>query len=203
MELDTDVRSIHRSETWTAWPVSWTAVWVGTLTAIAVGLIIGLIGIAIGAHEAGARIARWNDVRFLTLIWSIAGAFFSFVAGGWVAARIAGIRRAETAILHGGIVWVLAIPLFLALGALGALGYFGGWYGGLAGTPAWGAAAAATGDRAAAVAARNMALASLTALLLGLVGSALGSWFGSGEPMTFTVARARRATARDRRDIAA
>ncbi len=53
MELDTEVRPIHRYETWTAWPVSWTAVWVGTLTAITVALIIGLIGIAVGAHELG------------------------------------------------------------------------------------------------------------------------------------------------------
>jgi hypothetical protein len=37
---------------------------------------------------------------------------------------------------------------------------------------------------AAALAARNAALGSLTALLLGLVGSVVGGWMGSGERMS-------------------
>ena len=38
-----------RAETWNAWPVSWTAIWVGALAALATGLLIGLIGTAVGA----------------------------------------------------------------------------------------------------------------------------------------------------------
>lgn len=29
---------------WRSWPVSWSAVWVGALSALAVGLLIGLLG---------------------------------------------------------------------------------------------------------------------------------------------------------------
>ena len=36
------------------------------------------------------------------------------------------------------------------------------------------------------------ALGALTALLLGLVGSVIGGWMASGEPMTFTHYRTRR-----------
>jgi len=32
---------------------------------------------------------------------------------------------------------------------------------------------------------RNAALGAVTALLLGLVGSVIGGWMASGEPMTF------------------
>jgi len=39
---------------------------------------------------------------------------------------------------------------------------------------------------------RNSALGALTALLLGLVGSVIGGWMASGEPMTFTYYRTRR-----------
>jgi hypothetical protein len=39
--------------------------------------------------------------------------------------------------------------------------------------------------------ARNTALGALTALLLGLVGSVLGGWMASGEPMSFTHYRKR------------
>jgi hypothetical protein len=40
---------------------------------------------------------------------------------------------------------------------------------------------------------RNNALGTVTALLLGLVGSVIGGWMASGEPMTFTHYRTRRA----------
>src|SRR5262249_39387791 len=39
---------------------------------------------------------------------------------------------------------------------------------------------------------RNSALGAVTALLLGLVGSVIGGWIASGEPMTFTYYRTRR-----------
>jgi hypothetical protein len=174
---------------WTRWPVAWSAIWVGALTALAVGLIIGLLGFALGANEV-SRYVDWKKVRLITAIFSIGGAFFAFVAGGWTAGRIAGIRRSEPAVLHGAIVWLVALPILLALGSFGALAHFGGWYGGLAGTPSW-AAATASPDPDLAIATRNNALATAVALLLGLVGAVLGGWMASGEPMTFTHHRKR------------
>lgn len=176
-----------RSE-WTAWPVAWSAIWVGALTALAVGLIIGLLGFAVGANEV-SRYVDWKSVRLITAIFSVGGAFFAFVAGGWTAARIAGIRRSEPAILHGAIVWLLALPLLLVLAALGALTHFGIWYGGLSGMPSW--AAAGPADPDLAIATRNNALATVVALLLGLLGGVIGGWMASGEPMTFTHYRKR------------
>jgi hypothetical protein len=173
----------HESE-WVRWPVAWTAVWVGALTALAVGLIIGLVGFALGAHEV-SRYVDWKKVHLVTLVFDVGGAFFAFVAGGWTAARIAGIRRSEPAILHGAIVWLLTVPLLLVLAALGTSAHFGGWYAGLAGTPSW-ATVATPSDLDLAVATRNNALATVVALLLGLVGSVIGGWMASGEPMTFT-----------------
>jgi hypothetical protein len=172
---------------WTAWPIAWGAVWVGALTALAVGLIIGLAGFAVGANEV-ADYVDWKKLRLVTVVFSIGGAFFAFVAGGWAAARIAGRRRAEPAILHGAIVWLLTIPMLLALAAVGVLGHFGGWYGGLAAMPSL-ADAAADPDLADAM--RNDALATTTALLIGLVGAVLGGWMASGEPMTLTYYRTR------------
>jgi hypothetical protein len=172
---------------WIAWPVAWSAVWVGALTALAVGLIIGLLGFALGANEV-ARYVDWKKVRLVSAIFSVGGAFFAFVAGGWAAARIAGIRRSEPAILHGTIVWLVTLPLLLALAAVGVSGHWGSWYGGLTAIPAWPAAAS---DPDLAIATRNNALATVVALLLGLVGAVLGGWMASGEPMTFTHYRKR------------
>jgi hypothetical protein len=177
-----------RESEWIRWPVAWTAIWVGALTALAVGLIIGLLGFAVGANEAAGSV-DWKKLRLISAIFAVGGAFFAFVAGGWTAARIAGIRRSEPAMLHGAIVWLVTLPLLLALAAIGVGGHWGGWYGGLGSmTPLTPGGAP---DPHLAEATRNNALATTVALLLGLVGSAIGGWMASGEPMTFTHYRKR------------
>lgn len=173
---------------WRAWPVVWSAVFVGALSALAVALIIGLIGFAVGAHEV-ARQASWRDVRLITLIFNVAGAFFAFAAGGWVAARIAGFRRAEPAMLHGAIAWLVTIPALLALAATGTIAGFGGWLGTLGGFHAAPAAVPSGANLAAAM--RNTAVSTLAGLLVGLIGSVIGGWMASGEPMTLGYYRRR------------
>jgi hypothetical protein len=115
--------------------------------------------------------------------------------GGWITGKINGFRRAETDMLHGAIVWLVSVPILVLLAALGAGTLFGGWYGGLAGVPIWANQNAVAADPAAAAAARNAALAAVTALLIGLVGSVLGGWMASGEPMSVTHYRTRGTTA--------
>ena len=39
------------------------------------------------------------------------------------------------------------------------------------------------------MASRNSALGALTALLIGLIGSVIGGWMASGEPMSLTYSR--------------
>lgn len=175
--------------TWRPLPV-WSAVWVGALSALAVGLIIGLIGYTIGAHQLTApRTMTFRNVGLLTTIFNVSGAFFAFVVGGWVAARIAGLRRAEPAMLHGVIAWLVTLPIILVLASLGATAMYGGWYAGLVAGPAWMAVPPMTPETAATV--RNGALAAVVALLLGLVGGVLGGWMASGEPMRVAYYRRR------------
>src|SRR3954464_4283747 len=189
---------VTRYPTWVHWPVNWTAVWVGALAALAVALIIGLAGVSLGMHVIGTegRVVDWSKFKIGALIFSVLGAFLAFVAGGWIAARGAGIRHSEPAMLHGAITWLVAVPLLVAMGAMGAGHYFGGWYGGLAGQPGWVAAPTdnkAIGPSASedvkrqaeenAKVARNSALGAVTALLLSLIGAVVGGWWGSGEPM--------------------
>jgi uncharacterized membrane protein YeaQ/YmgE (transglycosylase-associated protein family) len=136
-------------ERWNHWPVNWTAVWVGALAAIAAGLIIGLIGVAVGAHlfDPGQRWVDLKKMSIWALIFSVCGAFFSFAIGGWVTGKVAGVLRSEPAMLHGAICWLVAVPFMAALIGLGAGSLFGGWYAGLGGTPSWAAPAAMPFDR--------------------------------------------------------
>ncbi len=164
------------------WPIAWNAVWVGALAALAMALIFGLAGIAIGAHKVGGHLANVRELGMGALIFSVCGAFFSFVIGAWVTNKLAGYRQAELAILHGGVVWLLTVPMLLVLAALGAGTFFGGWYSGLAGTPSWAVSRSINPDAAAVVSAN--ALGAVAALLIGLAGSVIGGWMASGEPMS-------------------
>ena len=170
---------------WTAWPVYWGPVILGAMAAVVATVLFGLIGTAIGAHKAGTegRITTWSGVGFAGLAFAVISSFFAFVIGGWAAVRVAGIRRSEPAILHGAISWLVAVfVMVLIAGLSGAI--FNGWYMSLAPTPAVPAIPGAPVDPSVAIAARNGALAATAALLMGLIGSVIGAWMASGEPMT-------------------
>jgi hypothetical protein len=126
-----------RYEKWKHWHVNWTAVWVGALAAFSVVLLFGLVGTAVGAHLLGPdhRVVDMKKLGLSTVVFSICGAFFAFVVGGWVAGKIAGILHAEPGMLYGAIVWLLTIPIIVVTAGLGASTLMGGWYGGLAGSP--------------------------------------------------------------------
>jgi hypothetical protein len=180
-----------RDYEWRAWPVAWSSVWVGALSALVVGLIIGSIGYAVGAHEvASPRPTDAHELRMIAVAFNIAGAFFAFVIGGWVAARIAGMQRAEPAMLHGAIVWLLGVSLLVGLAGMGATTYFGSWYGGLA-APAATRMAVPPMDPELARVMRNAAFGTVMGLLIGLIGSVLGGWMASGEPMSVAYYRRR------------
>lgn len=144
-----EVASEAAYEKWNHWPINWSAVSVGALAALAAVLLFGLIGIALGAHLAGPehRVVDLKKISLFTLAFCVFSSFLSFVIGGWVAGKIAGILHSEPAALHGAIVWLVAMPALVVLAALGAGSLFGGWYAGLAGTPSWVAPAGAPFER--------------------------------------------------------
>src|SRR3954470_23066869 len=107
---------------WIAWPVHWSAISVGSLASVAGVIAFGLIGTAVGAHLVGPehRVVDLHNTGIFTLAFSVFSAFFACVIGGWIAAKIAGIRRSEPAMLHGAITWLVAIPVLVLLAGVGA-----------------------------------------------------------------------------------
>jgi hypothetical protein len=180
------------------WPVNWSAVWVGALSSLAAALVFGLIGTVIGA-SAPHVFSSWHAVSLVDLIVVILAAFLAFVVGGWTAGKIAGHPYAEPSILHGAIAWLVALPLLLLVLAAGGGQAFGGWYGGLLGASPL--VAAATSATTAPEVVRNTALASLTSILVGLIGAVIGGWIASGEPMNFSHHRTRTVTYTERRPL--
>jgi hypothetical protein len=219
-----DGRTEVQHERWAHCHVNWTAVWIGALATFSMLILLALVGIALGAHEFAPQ-QRLVDVHKLglwTIVFSICGAFFSSVVGGWAAAKIAGILHAEPAILHGTFVWLVTVPILVVSAALGASSLLGGWYSALAPN----STATATGpfthpeplglsptaeeisifrtqtaeynrnvkqwQEETPKVIRNTALLGVTSLLLGLVGCVIGGWMASGEPMNFTHYRTRK-----------
>jgi hypothetical protein len=172
-------------ETWVAWAVNWSAVWVGALAALTASLVLGMFATAIGATSL-EKLSSWHTIARIDVIVTICVVFFSYVIGGWAAGKITGARYAEPAMLHAAISWLVATPLLIAMLAIGAGPALGGWYGGLASPIGATALSQPTPDVL-----RNTAMAAVTALLIGLIGSAIGGWMASGEPMTFTYYRKR------------
>ncbi|HTE06312.1 MAG TPA: hypothetical protein VK824_08965 [Planctomycetota bacterium] len=192
------------------WRVHWSAVIVGALVTLAALVVLGLAGVALGGGVLGVSprdIDDWHRVGWGAVVLTVLGAFFASAAGGWVAGRIAGLRLAEPAMLHGAVVWLVAVPLLIVCAALGARSYMDPWHAGLAGSLPSAAApfvpsaslsaerggltppTAAEVERTAKVASHG-ALATLTAVLLGLMGGVIGGWIASGEPMHFAHYRA-------------
>jgi hypothetical protein len=126
-------------ERWAHLHVNWTAVWIGALAAFSAVLVFGLAGIAVGAHRIGAesRVVDLHHVGMWTMVCSVCGAFFAFAIGGWIAGKAAGILHSEPGMLHGGIVWLVCVPILIAAAGLGAGSSFGGWYSGVSGSPTW------------------------------------------------------------------
>jgi hypothetical protein len=179
--MQTDFEPYSQPETWVPWGVNWSAIWVGALAALTASLIFGLIGTAVGATSI-EKFSSFQTISRIDVAMVICSAFFAFVIGGWAAGKVTGAKHSERTILHGSIAWLVATPMLVVMLALGAGNAFGGWYGGLVVSP-FGTAVA---QPATPEVVRNTALAAITGLLVGLIGSVIGGWMASGEPMTFT-----------------
>lgn len=158
-----------------------------------------------------ARLVDPRKLGLLLMGIGVFGSFLAFAAGGWTSSKIAGIGHSESAALHGAISWLLAVPLLALLSAAGAGGFTGSWYEGLAmnrasltapyDRPVLASGTVSDADRRMyddslvkyqqAVAAwntdtpravRNSAMLGATALLIGLLGAAIGGWVANGEP---------------------
>jgi hypothetical protein len=180
-------RTVAREDAWTAWPVYWTPVIVGALASVVAVVLFGVIGTAVGSWKAGneGRVTDFSGIGRVAVAYAVFASFLAFVIGGWIAARIAGITRAEPAILHAAIAFLVATVALLAMASFGGA-VFNGWYAGLAPSPAVPSQAGQPVDPNAAKAAAAGATAAAVAILLGLAGSVVGGWMGSGERMDFS-----------------
>ena len=130
-------------------PISWPAIFASLAVGISVMLLLTLAGVAVGVSvvEPGADSPRAITMGAAT--WQTISMLVAAIVGGYVAARLSGLRRTADGVLHGAVSWGATTVLYAALAttALGTL--TAGMFGLLApATPeATSAAPAAPGDR--------------------------------------------------------
>ena len=100
--------------------VSWGAVIAGAIVAIAVGALLSVLGVAIGATTIDTLERTTPDAGTLGLaggIWATFAALLAMGIGGYVAARLSGTTSNQDGILHGLTVWGVALLLGTAVAA--------------------------------------------------------------------------------------
>jgi hypothetical protein len=97
--------------------ISWGAILSGTAVALATSLLLGLIGLAIGAsvlhvshNAAGVAVGAQGSAE-----WVVLSTLLSMALGGYVAGRLAGTFSHLDSELHGLTVWALTALLSAAL----------------------------------------------------------------------------------------
>ncbi|MBC7660944.1 MAG: hypothetical protein H7249_14705 [Chitinophagaceae bacterium] len=87
--------------------ISWPAVLGGVVVALAVQLLLSLLGLGIGASTIDP-LKEQNPLAGLatgTGIWFAVTTIISLFAGGWIAGRLAGMNRRLESSLHGLLTW--------------------------------------------------------------------------------------------------
>jgi hypothetical protein len=92
--------------------ISWGAILAGGLFAVAVGAMLNVLGLAVGATTIDpAQPGETPGTGILGIaggIWLLVANLIGLAAGGWVAARLSGTADDTDGVLHGLSVWAIS-----------------------------------------------------------------------------------------------
>ena len=92
--------------------LSWGGVWSGLLIGVGVLLLLSALGLAIGVTTADLGTGEGAGAKGLGIgagVWAMLSLLVALFVGGMIAARTGIVRDPFTAMLHGALVWVLAL----------------------------------------------------------------------------------------------
>lgn len=93
--------------------IRWGAVFAGVAVGVSVQLVLTLLGIATGL--SAMNVAQGESVGAGALLWAGASMLISAFVGGYVAARMTGLKRKVDGVLHGVVSWSVTTLLFATL----------------------------------------------------------------------------------------
>lgn len=100
----------------------WSAIFAGLVVGIATNLVLLLLGAAAGLAVFSIGNTSGSGVSMAAAVWNAICMVIAAFAGGYVAARTAGMRRNADGILHGVVAWgvTMLISAFFVTSVAGA-----------------------------------------------------------------------------------
>jgi len=93
--------------------VRWGAVLAGVVVGISVQMMLTLLGIATGL--TATDVTEGETLGMGPLLWAGLSMLVSAFVGGYVAARMSGLKRKTDGVLHGAVSWAVTTVLFAVL----------------------------------------------------------------------------------------
>lgn len=110
--------------------VRWGAVLAGVAVGVSVQLVLTLLGIATGLSVT--NVAQGESVGAGPLLWAGASMLIAAFVGGYVAARMTGLKRKVDGVLHGVVSWAVTTLLFASLATSAGGSMMGGVFNNIA-----------------------------------------------------------------------
>lgn len=105
--------------------ISWQAIFGGLIMAMAVQLLLTVLGVSIGATAINPMTQQnpGEEMGIAAGVWLIVITIISLFIGGWVAGRLSGFGRTTEGALHGLVTWGTAtlITVYLLSSAVGGV----------------------------------------------------------------------------------
>lgn len=149
--------------------VSWSAIFAGVVLAVALQLVLSLLGAGVGlgfVDPGHAESASASSLGVGAAVWWLASTVVALLAGSYAAARLAGAGSRFDGLLHGLVVWGLTLLLTFYLLTTAVGGVVGGAFSAVSGTLS--AAGSAVSGAASAVGSGIRSVAPEAAQVAGL-----------------------------------
>ena len=94
--------------------ISWGGIIAGLALVIALQMLLTLLGLGIGLSTVRPATGEAPDAAAISLgggLWWVVTNWIALIAGGYVAARLAGSHHTEDGLLHGLVTWAAALVL--------------------------------------------------------------------------------------------
>lgn len=93
--------------------IRWGAVLAGVAVGVSIQMVLTLLGIATGLSSTS--VTEGETLGMGPLLWAGFSMLVAAFVGGYVAARMSGLKRKADGILHGAVSWAVTTILFAAL----------------------------------------------------------------------------------------
>lgn len=93
--------------------IRWGAVMAGVAVGISVQLVLTLLGIALGL--SATALTEGQSMGTGPLVWAGISMLVAAFFGGYVAARMSGLKRRADGVLHGAVSWAVTTIMFVIL----------------------------------------------------------------------------------------